>query len=70
MKRRKVCYQNNGLAFPVTLYQNGVDNFTVEYGKQVRSGMNYAEAASELGKCIMHALSCDGKVDNREKGEE
>lgn len=57
------------LAFPVTLSQEDFDSFTVQYGKQVKTGLNYADAASELGACIMHALACDGHLDNRERPE-
>ncbi len=55
--------------WPVRLIQNGVDSFTVTYGKQTKSKLNYAQAALEYGACIMHALACEGKLDNRDKGE-
>ena len=57
------------LIFPVKLIQNGKDNFTVVYGLQVKKNLNYAEAGKELGYSIMHALACESKLDNREKGE-
>jgi len=67
--KRTVCITLPDLAWPVTLEQTGIDRFTVTYGKQVKSGLRYGQAATELGACIMHALACDGKLDNREKGE-
>lgn len=51
----------------VRLIQNGIGNFTVVYGKQVRAGLDYSEAAYEYGRAIMHALACEGMLDNREK---
>jgi hypothetical protein len=49
---------------PVTLYQHGKANFSVVYGMQTRSGLNYGDAAQELGEAIMHAAACAGKLDN------
>lgn len=53
----------------IALKQAGKDNFTVIYGKQVVGNLPYSQAATELGVCIMHALACDSKLDNRMKGE-
>jgi len=53
----------------VGLFQDGIDSFTVVYGKQIKGKLTYGQAATELGACIMHSLACDGKLDNREKGE-
>lgn len=60
------CFGNQ---FTVQLMQRGKDNFTVTYGKQVKEGLDYGKAALELGACIMHALACDGLLDNRHKNE-
>jgi hypothetical protein len=65
----KNCLDLAEMAFPIALIQNGVNRFTVKYGLQIKAKLTYSEAASELGACIMHALACDGKLDNREKGE-
>ncbi len=65
----KLCHETKGLAFPIELLQQGKDRFTVRYGKQVKKELNYAEAAAEYGACIMHALACDGLLDNRQRGE-
>lgn len=40
------------------------DIFTVQYGKDVRSKLNYTQAAQELGECIMHALACEGVMES------
>ena len=64
-----LCHETTGLSFPIRLLQTGRDRFTVEYGKQVTKGLSYMEAAAEYGASIMHALACDGKLDNRERGE-
>ena len=62
--KKNVCLELNDLAFPVRLIQNGRGRFTVEYGVQVLNDLTYGEACKELGRSIMHALSCDGRVDN------
>ena len=64
--KEKLCYETSIIAeWPIRLLQCGIDSFT--YGKQVKQGLNYSRAASELGACIMHALACDGKLDNSER---
>ena len=65
---RKVCFELDTLAFPIKLEQTGIDRFVVTYGKQIKKG-GYAYAATQLGEVIMHALACDGKLDNRDIGE-
>lgn len=73
MTRAKVCFELKDGPFSyadgVVLIQNGIDNFTVKYGKSVKAGLSYNKAALNLGASIMHALACEGKLDNREKGE-
>ena len=64
--RKRLCYEVP--AFKIKLEQSGIDRFTVTYWLQVETGLSYAVAAKQLGEAIMHALSCDGKVDNRERG--
>lgn len=66
---QKICHTIEGLAFPISLIQTGKDRFTVVYGKQTKKRLSYAQAAEEYGAAIMHALACDGKLDNREQGE-
>jgi hypothetical protein len=67
--KNKTCFEIECAGFEIRLTQQGVDRFTVTYGKQVRDGLCYEEAASELGSCLMHAAACEGKLDNRERGE-
>ena len=62
----KTVLEMNDLAFPIKLEQSGPDNFTVTYGAQVKSWLNYERAAREFGECIFHALACDGRLDNSE----
>lgn len=40
------------------------DIFTVQYGSDIRSKLNYTQAAQELGECIMHALACEGVMES------
>lgn len=51
------------LEFPITMSQQGANEFTVTYGRQIKGGLDYNQAASELGYCILHALACEGKLD-------
>jgi hypothetical protein len=53
------------LAFPIALHQLGVDRFEIRYGQQIDTGLSYAKACAKLGQAIMHALACDGRIDNR-----
>jgi hypothetical protein len=53
--------------YDVSLYQhkyNRKGSFSVVYGKQVWQGLSYAEACHKLGEALMHAMACDGIVDN------
>ena len=63
----KTCFHDDHA--DISLIQTGVDRFTVKYFKQIKERLTYSQAALELGACIMHALACDGKLDNREPGE-
>ena len=36
--------------------------FTVQYGEQIKPILTYAEAAKELGDCLMHQAVCDGLI--------
>ena len=67
--KKQTCFELKDAAYPIKLEQTGIDSFTVTYGKQVKARMTYGTAAWELGSCIMHAAACEGKLDNREKGE-
>lgn len=60
----KTCITLPTLAFPVTVEQNSRGAFRVTYGQQIKTGLDYAEAADEFGKCVFHALACDGALDN------
>ena len=63
----RTCYKEEIInAFPITLTQQGIDRFTVIYGKQIKARLTYGQAATELGACIMHALACEDLLDNRE----
>lgn len=55
-KGKKVCYSQDD----IHLIQNSKSNFTVIYFLQVNSGLDYVQAAKELGLCIMHQSACNG----------
>ena len=60
-------YRTEIAGLPVELIQQGTSQrFTVRYFKQVRRDLSYAQAAKELGECIMHAAACDGMIRDRE----
>ena len=52
--------------YDIVLLQNDCDNFTVKYGAEVESNLDYSQAAKSIGFCVMHALSCDGKINDGE----
>lgn len=59
--KHRLCLQSGA----VTLQQQGANGrFLVRYGKQVKAGLSYAEAASEFGACLMHQAACDGLLGN------
>ncbi len=58
------CFTLDSMGCPIKLGQQGPDNFTVTYGKQVDSNLTYGDACSKLGQAILHALACAGKIDN------
>ena len=47
--------------FTVSLWQSR-SGFALVYGMQLTAPLTYAQAAQELGECLMHALSCQGAM--------
>ena len=64
---KTTCIEINDIDAPIKLIQSGIDRFEVHYGLQVNKDLNYIDAAAELGSCIMHALACASRLDNRTK---
>ena len=52
--------------YAIVLLQNEPDNFTVHYGAEIESNLDYSQAAKSIGFCMMHALSCGGKINDGE----
>lgn len=52
--------------YEITLQQNSKGEFIVGYGYQQYKTDSYKQAAKELGACIMHALTCEGKIEIKE----
>jgi hypothetical protein len=48
----------------VTLQQAKANRFLVRYGKQVKAGLSYSEAATEFGACLMHQECCNGSMES------
>lgn len=78
--KHKLCFSVDAMRLPtvdgrdasrwlIQLSQTGIDRFTVRYGAQSDDNLTYGGAAAKLGQAIMHALACEGKLDNRERGE-
>lgn len=69
----ELCWETQLAGFTIRLEQKRNRRsvaFRVTYGKQVKDYLDYADAAKELGACMMHALACEGKVDNRKDGDD
>jgi len=60
----KIIYDIELAGFRICLRQYGKDRFSVQYGLQDNMSLTYAEAEKELGRCIMHACSCEGRLTN------
>lgn len=65
----RLCFETIIDNLPVRLHQQGKDRFAVTYWLQTKDNLSYEDATHELGAAIMHALACEGKLDNRERGE-
>jgi hypothetical protein len=64
----KIVFQltDDQIAYGIKLEQRADCTFRLTYGVEVRDHLNYGDAADALGRSMLHALSCDGKIDNRE----
>lgn len=51
----------DSLAYPIAV-ERGWRTYNVKYGAHVVRRLSYVEAAHELGECIFHALTCEGKT--------
>lgn len=60
----RTCFKTVIAGFEIALVCFDGDCFTVGYGKQIERGLIYPAAAKALGESIMHALQCEGKLDN------
>lgn len=65
----RICFEMDCDFGKIQLRQHGKDHFSVVYGKQVDTQLDYGEAAAKLGQAIMHQQACRGKLDNRMRGE-
>lgn len=57
-----IVQKTEGTQCDVTVTQQGPNNFTVIYGKQVKPRLTYAQAAREFGECVFHSLACIGQL--------
>lgn len=69
MSKRRASFETRLAGYPISLVQTGFDRFTVQYGQQRMDNLDYCRAAAKLGESIMHAIACEGKLDNRTKTE-
>lgn len=54
-----ICY-----AVGAVVLEQRLDNnlFRVRYATELRDGLTYNQAAREFGRCVMHMLECEGKL--------
>lgn len=50
--------------YEVTLLKSGRGQYRVTYGAHIKRGLTREEAAQEFGECVMHALACNGELDD------
>ena len=58
----KLCYSTEIAGFKIELHQRRPDSFRVTYGLEIKDDLSYRDAALALGRAIMHASACEGKV--------
>jgi hypothetical protein len=70
-KQKHVCLELFGgpEKFGIQLTQTGFDAFSVIYGKQVDTNLNYNRACAELGAAVLHWLCCANRADNQTPAE-
>lgn len=61
--KKKLIFSDNTDA-PIMVWQTGKDKFQVNYGLQEKKSLTYGQACEQLGRCLFHALSCKGVIDN------
>lgn len=59
-----IVFETDSVGYPVTVRQAADRTFSVQYGKQLATGLSYEEAAKELGFCIFHGLACESKIED------
>lgn len=58
-----LCFNRDGdFNLKLEQHETGRRLFRVTYGQHVRDRLTYAEAAHELGECLMHCLACESKL--------
>ena len=66
--KKILCFETT-ICWRIALEQTGRNRFIVTYGAETHTGLSYEEASAKLGSSIMHALACEGRLDNRLPGE-
>jgi len=49
--------------YSVTVAQHRNSAFTVTYGADITSGLDWVDAAHRYGECVFHALQCQGLIE-------
>ena len=64
-KKAPAIYSVTVAGFAIELHrsQRNRDRYDVRYGAEKTLGLSYSEAARELGYALLHALTCEGKLD-------
>tara|TARA_R110000868_G_scaffold133322_1_gene344894 strand:+ start:325 stop:522 length:198 start_codon:yes stop_codon:yes gene_type:complete len=58
------CFETEIAGHKITLKQTKRGWFSVQYGLQFDIELGYSEACKKLGQAILHALACEGKLNN------
>lgn len=59
----KTVYSCTIAGYEITLLQKNERTFSVVYGYDQTHNLDYVQASQILGACMMHALTCEGKID-------
>lgn len=60
--KKHIVHKVTTLDHIITLEQTSLTSFAVVYGSQLKTNLNYAQAAHEFGECLMHSAVCAGKI--------
>ena len=63
-KASTIIFETTVAGYTIMLLQNPDRTFSTRYGKEFKTNLSYAEAATELGYILMHGFTCEGKIED------